>query len=89
MKTKVFFTLIFLAFLGLVACSKQDLIKSPATASSVSGTVTYPKHIALPPELLSGPHHKVREDVVIRFRSEKKRTETGDTKQNFRLGVIQ
>ncbi len=61
MKTKVFFPLIFLALLGLVACSKQDLIKSPATASSVSGTVTYPKHSALPPEAVV---HAILSDVT-------------------------
>jgi uncharacterized lipoprotein YbaY len=61
MKTKVFFPLIFLVFLGFVACSKQGLIKSPATASSVSGTVAYPKHVALPPEAVV---HVILSDVT-------------------------
>ncbi len=60
MKPKVFFPLIFLVLLGLVACSKQDLRKSPATASSVSGTMIYPKHIALPPDTVV---HVILSDV--------------------------
>lgn len=44
-----------------MACSKQALIKSPATASSVSGTVTLPKLIALPPEAVV---HVILSDVT-------------------------
>jgi uncharacterized lipoprotein YbaY len=48
MKTNIYFPLIFLTLLGLVACSKHSRIKSPEASVSVSGTVNYPQHIALP-----------------------------------------
>ncbi len=61
MKATIYFFLIFLALPGLIACSKQGLIKSPSTASIVSGTVIYPKHITLPLEAVV---HVILSDVT-------------------------
>ena len=47
MKKNSLFFILLPVLLGLVGCSKQDMIQSPETAVSVSGTVNYSQHIAL------------------------------------------
>ena len=53
MRTYIHFILSLLVLVGLVNCSKQGRIKSPATAASVSGMVWYLEGIPLPPDAVA------------------------------------
>ncbi len=67
MRTNIRFSIILLALLCLVAYSTPIMSKSPETGASRYDRVTQAKASEiLPPELLSGPHHKVSEEVSIR-----------------------
>lgn len=61
MKINIYFPLIFLTLLGLVACSKRRMIQSPETAVGVSGTVNYPQHFVLPTDAVL---HVILSDVT-------------------------
>ncbi len=69
MRTSIRFSLILLALLCLVAYSTPGMSKSPETGTIDSryDRVTQARASEiLPPELLSGPHHKVSEEVTNR-----------------------
>jgi len=50
LKTNIRLSIILTVMLGLIACSKQGLIKSPETGAAVSGMVNCLHSIALPPD---------------------------------------
>jgi len=61
MKRKLSFFIFLPVLLGLVGCSKQGMIKSPATEAAVSGTVRYLERIPLAPDAVV---HVILADVT-------------------------